>query len=225
MGRPGTTPGPATAASQSLGGEATDLGAREQPSRAPSDAELATAVVARSVEAYNELFRRHHASIAAASRKILGSGLWAEDVVAEIFVVFWLTPERFDPTRGSFLGFMRLQARRRSIDVVRSESARRVREEGVRTTDDRGSSDDQLIAGESAASVHQALSLLPPLEREPIELAFFAGLSYLAVASRLNIPEGTIKSRIRNGLRRMSLNEMLQFDGGSALEWRDESFG
>ncbi len=177
-----------------------------------SDAELVAAVVLRSEDAYAELYRRLSRSVNAASRMILGSGPEAEDVVAEVFVGFWLRPELFDPGRCSILGFLRLKARGRSIDVLRAKTARRRREDRV-MNGARSSAlevESGMIATESAAQVHNAVSLLPPLEREVIRLAFFNAMTYVDVAHALGIAEGTAKSRIRTGLQHLAANVDIQ---------------
>jgi DNA-directed RNA polymerase specialized sigma24 family protein len=70
--------------------------------------------------------------------------------------------------------------------------------------------DARMLDAESSRTVRAALDTLPVTEREPIELAFFGGLTYQVVAARLGRPEGTVKSQIRRGLQRMELMEGLQ---------------
>ena len=69
--------------------------------------------------------------------------------------------------------------------------------------------DSMAIASDNALAVRDALSLLPPLEREPIYLAFFSGMTYKEVAIQLELPEGTVKSRIRSGLSHLQTDERL----------------
>lgn len=177
-----------------------------------SDAELVAGVVLRSEDAYAELYRRLARSVNAASRMILGSSPEVEDVVAEVFVGFWLRPELFDPGRSSVLGFLRMKARGRSIDILRTKTARRLREDRVgREASPSGlEAESGMIATESAAQVHNAVSLLPPLEREVIRLAFFNAMTYVEVARALGIAEGTAKSRIRSGLQHLAANVDIQ---------------
>lgn len=170
-----------------------------------TDMQLVSADREARDEAFAELFRRHSASVTAVAKMVLGNtDAGCDDVVAEVFAALWCAPEKFDPDRGSLLGLLRLRARGRSIDLLRSESCRH-RYEGNQQNagTDHGAIDVQLIAAEASADVHHALSRLPECERTPIEFAFFAGMSYRAVASLLDIPEGTVKSRIRSGLRRL----------------------
>ncbi len=178
------------------------------------DGELASAVLLHCTGAYDELFLRHSASITTASRMVLGRGPQSEDITSEVFFEFWCSPEKFDPKRGTFLGYMRVKARGRSIDYVRSETARRCRElsngrfAGVVVPD----SDSGLISSESAAHLRHAVSRLPRPERDAIDLAFFDGMTYAAVALQLELPEGTVKSRIRRALRRLAMDDEVQIE-------------
>ena len=189
-----------------------------------SDGALAKAVVLRRIEAFTELRRRHLASVTAVARMILGNRSGCEDVVAEVFVGFWLAPEKFDAQRGTVLAYLRLMARGRSIDLIRSDTARRRRE----ITKDVGvpdhDADAAMIDAEAAGELRAALALLPSDEKAPIELAFFRGMTYDAVARQLGLPEGTVKSRIRRGLRRLELSEnleVLRAERGSHRDDRD----
>ncbi len=170
-----------------------------------TDQELVFAAPAARDAAFVELFRRYSGSVAAVARMVLGSASsGCDDVVADVFAGLWRAPERFDPDRGSLLGLLRLQARGRSLDLLRSESNRQRREQRAASRATRGPSiESALIATETGDKLRRALSLLPDAERTAIELAYFEGLSYRAVAARLEVPEGTVKSRIRSGLRRL----------------------
>jgi RNA polymerase sigma-70 factor (ECF subfamily) len=176
-----------------------------------SDLDLVASLVAECGDAYAELYRRHSRSVTAAVNMILVNDSRCEDVVAEVFVGLWFFPERFDSSRGSLLAFLRLKARGRSIDLVRAETARRRREdaESHANMSNEMSVDSMAIASDNALAVRDALSLLHPLEKEPIYLAFFSGLTYKEVAVQLELPEGTVKSRIRSGLSHLQTDERL----------------
>jgi RNA polymerase sigma-70 factor (ECF subfamily) len=169
------------------------------------------AVVDNCGDAYAELYRRHSRSVAAAARMILGNTHESEDVAAEVFIGLWLAPEKFDPARGTLLGFLRMKAKARSIDVVRSASSRRGRETYDREgRKDPADIDSALLASESASLLRAALAQLPSAEQDPIYLAFFVGMPYSSVAVQLQLPEGTVKSRIRSGLLRLRMSGDLQ---------------
>jgi len=194
-----------------------------------SDLDLVACLSNESGDAYAELYRRHSASVAAVARMILANDERCQDVVAEVFVGLWFHPEKFEPARGSLLAFLRMRARGRSIDIIRTEAARRRREDTQRYANDdyNPDSDVVMIGAESALVVRDALALLPANQREPIYLAFFSGLTYQEVARSLRLPEGTVKGRIRAGMRRLQGNDQLmllrQADGGDMTMATGES--
>ena len=129
----------------------------------------------------------------------------ADDVVQEVFVRLWTRADRFDGERGSLRSYLLAQTHGRSLDLVRAEASRRRREEREArdARGSRGPSDDveqQVVQRSVADEVQAALATLPESERAAVELAYLGGLPYREVATRLGIPEGTAKSRIRAGL-------------------------
>jgi RNA polymerase sigma-70 factor (ECF subfamily) len=171
-----------------------------------SDGDLMNAIALRDEDAFAEVFHRHSASVTAASAMILGRDGRCDDVVAEVFFALWISPQLFDPGRGTLLGFLRLKAKGRSIDVVRSEMAARRRDQN-NAADCPPDSDvvAHFLSAERAALMRSALDSLPDPQRIPIQLAFFEGKTYAAVARQLGLPEGTVKSRIRNGLQQLRM--------------------
>jgi RNA polymerase sigma-70 factor (ECF subfamily) len=181
--------------------------ALEEPLTASEDADLSDlllveGVVLRRETALAEIFRRHARSVAATAGMVLGNSSACDDVVAEVFLALWLRPEGFDSQRGSLRGFLRLKARGRSIDIVRSDVARRRREMSEERAHGRYTKEieEEFLTSVAAEQMQKAVAGLDEREREPIELAFFTGLSYKDVAEHLKLPEGTVKARIRSGL-------------------------
>jgi len=168
-----------------------------------SDAELASALCARELPALEEAFRRHATRVADTVRRTAG-GYYVDDVVQEVFLSLWRAPGRFRPDRGSLAAYLVMLTRTRAIDAVRTDQAwqRRHLKHGNQP---RHCADveDLVMAGVSAGELRTALRALPMTERVAIELAFFGGYTYRQVATQLREPEGTIKSRIRSGLRRL----------------------
>ncbi len=170
-----------------------------------SDSALVVAIARWEQEALHEAYLRHGGRILALARRVTGDQGLAEDVIQEVFLRLWYEPHKFDHERGSLRTYLMTQCHGRSIDLVRSEAARRERE----TKESRASVsefDEPQRASEETADaeqVREALGALPAPEREAIELAYFGGRTYREVAGILNVAEGTIKSRIRAGLRRL----------------------
>ena len=170
-----------------------------------SDAELMGLVGQRSELALAEIYRRHGGAVFGLARRVLNNASEAEDVAQEVFVRLWTHPDRFDPARGALRSFLLAQSHSRAVDIVRALYARRNREatDAHRTAHSGYDLEHEMEDLTMAADVAQALLGLPEEERKAIELAYFEGHSYVMVAHLLNQPEGTVKSRIRNGMRRM----------------------
>src|SRR5262245_5722055 len=94
-----------------------------------SDAALVVAVGRWREDALAELYRRHGGAVFALARRVLQDPTDAEEVVQEVFLRLWNAPERFDPERGSLRSFLLAQAHGRSVDLIRSDTSRRQREE------------------------------------------------------------------------------------------------
>ena len=170
-----------------------------------SDAQLVTSIARYSEVALAEAYRRHGGAVFGLAKRVLQNPTEAEDVTQEVFLRLWNQPDRFDSSRGSLRSFLLAQAHGRAVDAVRSSSSRRQREErdALRTAQAPYDMQREVWDLAVADQVAQAMGELPEEERRAIELAYFDGRTYREVAQLLDQPEGTIKSRIRNGMRRM----------------------
>lgn len=177
---------------------------RSEPSSL-SDASLAMAMARYQQDALAEAYRRHAGAVYGLARRLLTNQAQAEEVVQEIFLRLWNDPGRFDPERGSLRSFLLTQTHGRSVDLLRGETARRRREEREASFNARPAYEldrevwDLALAGH----VREAMANLQDGEREAIELAYFGGHTYREVATMLGQAEGTVKSRIRAGLKRL----------------------
>jgi RNA polymerase sigma-70 factor (ECF subfamily) len=169
------------------------------------DAALVAAIGRATQEALAEVYNRHSGAVHGLARRILRDETLAEEITQEVFLRLWNNPEKFDADRGSLRSFLLAHTHGRSVDLIRSESARRTREDR----------DARLAVGETqnvedevwdmalAEQIKNALSSLIEGERKAIELAYFGGHTYREVADLLGEPEGTVKSRIRSGMKRL----------------------
>lgn len=170
-----------------------------------ADADLAHGVVARSQTDLKAIYDRFGGAVHSVALKVLRNPQLAEDVVQETFVTFWNSPGRFDPERGSLKTYLLTIAHRRAVDIVRSEEAR-ARRELVPPDPDYTSVEEEILTRATSDRVHKALVGLDENERKAITMAYFGGLTYVEVADRLGAPEGTVKSRIRNGMRKLAVD-------------------
>jgi len=139
--------------------------------------------------------------------RVLEDSADAEEIVLDVYQHVWKAHHTFDPERGGVLSWLTVMTRSRAIDRLRSAGARRSRELPIESGWDEPSAapapESQSIFAEERLLIRRALSILAPEQRQAIELAFFRGLTHTEVAERLGTPLGTIKTRIRIGMRRL----------------------
>jgi len=138
-------------------------------------------------------------------RRVLRDSAQAEEVAQEALLEVWRTAGRFDPARGTAITWVLTIAHRRAVDRVRSETASAQREARAATADVAGGDEvaDTVAASLEAERVRHCLGGLTDLQRESITLAYYSGYSYPQVATALGVALGTIKTRIRDGLKRL----------------------
>lgn len=174
--------------------------------------EILDALIQKDENVFENVFHLYSGACLNLSRKILRSDARAHDIVQNVFVQLFEKPERFDPTRGSLKTFLLTQCRSRSIDMIRSETARSKREVAqysnlaLSRNDNISTSTESIILNLSLSDeVKAALDLLGDDEKQVILLSYYQGLTYRETAESLNLPEGTVKSRIRSGLKKLKV--------------------
>jgi RNA polymerase sigma-70 factor (ECF subfamily) len=183
-----------------------------------SDGSLVVAIGRFREDALAEAYRRHAGAVFGLARRVLADATAAEEIVQEIFLRLWNDPARFDPERGSLRSFLLAQTHGRAVDMLRSDSSRRLREtREARSAATAGYDIEHEVWDLAVADrVKQAIAVLPEDERRAIELAYFGGHTYREVAAVLGTPEGTVKSRIRVGLKRLRTTLV---DIGAGTSW------
>ena len=171
-----------------------------------TDEELVELVANGSEGAFAEVYRRHGGPVFGLAKRLIRDTDLAEEIVQEVMLRLWNNPEKFDAARGSLRSYLLSHSHGRSVDLIRSESARRIREErDAKLAVQAGLSlEEEVWEMALADHVRTALNELDEGERKAIELAYFGGYTYREVARLLDTPEGTIKSRIRSGLQRLN---------------------
>jgi RNA polymerase sigma factor (sigma-70 family) len=168
------------------------------------EAEIGRRLRAGDEAALGEVYDQYASFVYGLALRVIGEQRGAEDVSQEVFVFVWERPEVFDSERGSLRTWLGTLAHRRAVDYVRREEARRrrsVRDAACRVTVP--DVEELATALVTAERVRAALGVLPPEQREAIELAYFGGRTYREVADELGIPEGTAKSRLRLAMAKL----------------------
>jgi len=130
----------------------------------------------------------------------------AEEVTQECFLDIWRTASRFDPARGSAISWLLTIAHRKGVDRVRSAEAAHRRDTTYHRSSGEVPHDETAEAATSsleAKRVRTAMTTLTTVQREALELAYFGGYTHTEVATMLDLPVGTAKTRIRDGLIRL----------------------
>jgi RNA polymerase sigma-70 factor (ECF subfamily) len=179
-------------------------------SQGPADAadlETILSRVARGDEsAFEELFRRVSGQVFGIVRRVLRDPAQSEEVAQEVLVEVWRKAARFDPARGSATSWIMTMAHARAVDRVRSTQASRAREEkvGLRETVREFDEVAEEVEGRmEQQAVRRCLDGLTELQRESVQLAYYGGYTYREVAELIDVPLGTVKTRLRDGLIRL----------------------
>jgi RNA polymerase sigma-70 factor, ECF subfamily len=157
--------------------------------------------------ALHKLYEMAHRPVFTLAVRITANRETAEEVTIDVFHDAWRRASGYDAANGTVLGWIMNQARSRAIDRLRFENRKKrgVNDAQLPLAEVTADPRDVLELREQGASLRAALATLTPDERHAIETTFFGGLTYAEGAARLNLPIGTIKTRIRSGLHKLRL--------------------
>lgn len=177
-----------------------------RPKRCDGDGELLQRVARGDEDALGELFTRHGGRCLARARAVLGGSALAEDAVQEAFVDLWRTASRFDARRSSVSTWLCVLVHRRAVDLARREARRRALDPALAALP-RGSytAEEELLLLLDRRRVRRAIDELSEPQRRLIELAYYGGLTQPELARRLELPLGTVKSRMSAALARLAV--------------------
>lgn len=156
--------------------------------------------------AFAELYDATSARAYGLALRVVRNPAHAEEVVQEAYLDAWRTSSRFDPARGSAIGWLLTIVHRKAVDRVRSAEAATARDATYHRESIPVEHDSTLEAAHAsleAQRVRSAVTGLTEVQREAVELAFFGGYTHTQVATMLDVPVGTAKTRIRDGLIRL----------------------
>ena len=177
------------------------------------DADLVALISRQDRGAFAELYDRHGATAYRLAFRITRNEQLAETVVQDVFLTAWRQADRFDARRARPATWLLTIAHHKAVDAVRAEQRRRTEPDDliVDTADDSVDLPHEAWLGVQREHVRAALSTLPAMQREVIELAYFGGHSQTQVARLIGQPLGTVKSRTHTALRR--LRALLELEG------------
>ena len=164
-------------------------------------------IAAGDQASFNELSRAVRGVMMATIYKVLNNREDTEDVFQEVMLKVWERPTLFDHGRGRPLTWLRTLGRNRAIDRLRSKQRRSDLNERFRDETDSSTSrvsrvlSDEVATREHAGIVRDAVIELTEEQKQVLELAYFQGLTQAEIARRLDQPLGTVKARIRRGVK------------------------
>jgi RNA polymerase sigma-70 factor (ECF subfamily) len=158
---------------------------------------------------FDRIYREHRRTVFLAAMRITKDATLADDVTHDVFVRLWRRPDRFDAQRGELASYLRLMARSRALDLWRERQAAGRAQDRLTAVVERAEQTSQgepvleAIADERARTVRTALGALPEAQRQAVVLAYWGGLTAEEISRRVDVPLGTVKSRIRLGLTKL----------------------
>jgi RNA polymerase sigma-70 factor, ECF subfamily len=178
-----------------------------QDLRSLADEDVMQLVRRGDARAFEVIYERHSAAAFSLAYRMMGTRSGAEDVTQEAFLSMWRSGARYDRARGSVRTWVLGIVHHRAIDALRRatvQDRRRAGDEGIEERfEARERTDVEAARREEAGSVRAALSSLPADQCQVIELAYFGGFTHTEIAGMLDAPVGTIKGRMRLGLKKM----------------------
>ncbi|ROS51262.1 sigma-70 family RNA polymerase sigma factor [Frigoribacterium sp. PhB24] len=168
--------------------------------------ELLPRVAQGDQTAFAELYDQTAPRVLGLVKRLLKDHAQSEEVTQEVFLEIWQNATRFDSTRGSAASWMLTMAHRRAVDRIRASQAGRDRDLkiGVRDLEtDYDSVTESVEIRIEHERVERALGRLTELQRQAVKLAYYGGLSHSEVAKLLDVPIGTVKTRLRDGMIRL----------------------
>lgn len=169
-----------------------------------NDGSVVRAIASGDEPALAAVIDEHGAAVYAVARRFVSDPAVAEEVTQDTFIALWNRPEAFDERRGNMRAFLLGIARKKAIDAWRKENGL-ARLRTNLTLDAASDRPHDVLARRvgNRIDLENAMSKLSHRQREAIRLAYFLGLTYKEVAQNLGIPEGTAKTRLREGLLRL----------------------
>jgi RNA polymerase sigma-70 factor (ECF subfamily) len=175
--------------------------------RSLADEDVMQLVRRGDARAFEVVYERHASAAFSLAYRMMGTRTAAEDVTQDAFLSLWRSGERYDRARGSVRTWVLGIVHHRAIDALRRTTVhdrRRASDEGIEERfESEQRTDVEAARREEAGTVRAALGALPADQSQVIELAYFGGFTHTEIAEMLDAPVGTVKGRMRLGLKKM----------------------
>lgn len=175
-----------------------------------SDADLMVQLAAGNPAAMDLLYDRYNRPVYSFAYRMLGDREYAEDLLQEVFLRAWRRGSRFSETRGSLISWLLSITHNMAIDELRKQQRRPRKADSSEPEmllssiqDSAEPVENQAVLVDHQRIVRTALEDLPESQRQVLEMAYFNGLTQREIAEQLDAPLGTIKTRMRLGLRKL----------------------
>ena len=174
-----------------------------------TELELLQQVAQHDQQALLTLYQQYGNLVYSLSLRVLRQPVMAEEITQDIFLKLWRQPDRWNPSLGQFSSWLLTITRNAAIDRLRRE----VRQAALASWEQSEEADDRLSDADSYVAKHanwvngqvlrRLLQSLPPEQRQLIELAFFEGYTHSELSELLQLPLGTVKTRLRMGMQKL----------------------
>jgi len=175
--------------------------------RALADEDLIPLMARGEARAFEAVYERHSGAAYSLAYRMVGTKALAEDVIQEAFLNLWRSGVHYDRSRGSVRTWILGIVHHRAIDALRRNQVHAKRRSDDETAAERLEApdrvEDDVARRDEAAIVRHAMEILPDDQLKVIELAYFGGFTHVEIADMLEAPVGTVKGRMRLGLRKM----------------------
>ena len=171
-----------------------------------ADEDLISLVAQDDAEAFAVLYDRHSRAAYSLAYRMMGEKQAAEDLAQDAFLKVWRSATSYRADRASVRTWLLSIVHNRGIDQLRSLASRRRTQEKIEASAPKSQPSEafaQSWRNSQREQVREALSTLPPEQLKTLELAYFSGYTHVEIAELLEVPLGTVKGRMRLGLKKM----------------------
>jgi RNA polymerase sigma-70 factor, ECF subfamily len=171
-----------------------------------ADEDLISLVEAADAEAFATLYDRHSRAAFSLAYRMMGERQASEDLTQDAFLKVWRSAGSYRAERGSVRTWILSIVHNRGIDQIRSQASRRRTQDKIEASAPRSQPSEafaETLRNSQRDQVREALDTLPPEQLKILELAYFSGYTHVEISDLLRLPLGTVKGRMRLGLKKI----------------------